>query len=193
MRISATTTPAILIQTEGDEDSLSEIFQAIFSVTGRYRRLPKVEIARIYENRFQSENLYKFCHLKGRKDKKVDKNITLKSDEMKIKKVTSKLRDFWNIIDIWSDRFLNYSMVMVDLFVVAFPSLFRSLLMFHLRICHLSQIYDWQHSVFPLAIDNHIKMSLITYTNVGGWVLSQQWADQCCLPLWVLQNSISGS
>ena len=158
-----------------------------------YLRLPKAEIARIHENRFKLENLYKFCHLKGREDKDRDINITFEHSQMKIKKVTGTFRNFGNMIEIWSNRFLNYTMIMVDFFGVVFPSLFRSLLMFHSKVRHLSQIYNWRHAILPLAIDYHTKITMGTYTNVKDWALSQHWVDQYCLPLWILQNPTIGS
>ena len=189
---AATTTPAALNQTKREEDSIGGISSAILSVAGRYPRLPKAEIARIHENRFKPGNLYKFRHLKGREDKDRHQNVTFENG-MKIMKVTGTLRDFGNTLDIWSDGFLNYSTVLVDFFGVAFPSLFRSLLMFHSKIRHLSRIYDWQNAVLPLAINCHTKITTGTHTDIDAWVLPQQWVDQYCLPLWVLQNPASRS
>ena len=85
---------------------------------------------------------------------------------MIIKKVTGTLHGFRNTIDIWSDAFLNSLMVMVDFFGVAFHSLFRVLLTYHSKVCHLSRIYDWQHTVLLLAIDYYSKITMGTYTNV---------------------------
>ncbi|MCJ1349918.1 hypothetical protein MMC31_008161 [Peltigera leucophlebia] len=178
---------------EEEETSLGEISPIILSVAGRYPGLPKAEIARSHENRFKPENLYKFRHLKGLEDKDRDENITFEHGQMKIKKVTGTLRDFGNSIEIWSDGFLIYAMVMVDFFGVAFPSLFRSLLMFHSKVRQLSGIYDWQHAVLPFAIDYHTEITMGTHTDVEGWALPQHWVDQYCSPLCVLQNPTTGS
>ena len=128
---------------EEEKTFLSEISSIILSVVGRYPGLPKAKIARIHENRFKPENLYKFRHLKSCEDKNRNENITFEHGQMKIMKVTGNFRDFGNTIEIWSDGFLNYAMVMVDFFGVAFPSLFRSLFMFYCKVRHLSIIYDW--------------------------------------------------
>lgn len=196
-RIAALQAPATtldLIRSGRDEDdSLGEISPVIPSVAGRYPGLPKADMTRIHENPFKPENLYKFRHLKGREDKDRDENITFEHGQMKIKNVTGTLRDFGNTIDIWSDGFLNYSMVLVDFFGVTFPSLFRLLLMFYSKIRQLSRIYDWQHAVLPLAIDYHTEITTGAHTNVDAWFLPQYWVDQYCSPLWVLQNPTSGS
>ena len=66
------------IRTREDEEVLiGEISPIFFFIAGRYSGLPKAKIVKIYKNHFKPENLYKFCHLKGREDKNRDKNITL--------------------------------------------------------------------------------------------------------------------
>ncbi len=169
-RIAAIRTPTIpagSIQTRKDkEESIGEISPIIFSVAGRYPGLPKAKIARIYENRFKLENFYNFRYLKDREDKDRAENITFENGQRKIKKITGNLHDFGNTIDNWLDSFLNYSIVMVNFFGVAFPSLFWTLLTDHSKICHLSQIYDWQHVVLPLAIEYHSEITTGIHTKV---------------------------
>ncbi|MCJ1427049.1 hypothetical protein MMC29_004952, partial [Sticta canariensis] len=107
-----------------------------------YHGLPKAEIARIFSNKYRLENLYKLRHLKGRDDKDREENVTIENGVMKLKRATRNLCDFGPSLDTWSEAFLNYSMIMVDFFGVAFPSLFRVLSIFHQKICSLSKIYD---------------------------------------------------
>lgn len=147
---------------------LGEISLIFLSVSGRYLGLPKAKIAKICKNCFKPENLYKFCYLKGRKNRDRNENIIFKYGQIKIKKVTGTFCNFENTINIWPDRFLNYDMVMMYFFRVVFPSFFQSLLIFHFKVRHLSQIYDWQHAVFPLAIDYYTKITIGTYTNIEG-------------------------
>lgn len=125
-----------------EEVFLGEISSIILSMTSRYPGLLKAEIAKIYENCYKLEKFYKFCYLKDRKDKDRDENITFKHSQIKIKKVTCTLCDFRKIINICSDKLLNYTIIMVDLFGVIFFSLFQSFLMFYFKIKHLSQIYN---------------------------------------------------
>ena len=65
--------------------------------------------------------------------------------------------------------------------------------MFHSKVRRLSRIYNWQHAVFPLAIDYNTEITTGTHTDFEGWVLPQHWVDQYCSPLWVLQNQTAGS
>lgn len=130
-------------QTKREEDLLSKISPVILSITRHYPRFFKAEMAYIYENYFKPENLYKFCHLKGCEDKNRDNNITFKNSPIKIKKVISTLCDFRNTIKIWLNNFLNYSIVLIDFFGVAFSFLFRSFILIYAKIRHLSHIYNW--------------------------------------------------
>lgn len=129
------------MEEKDEEVSLSEFSSIILFVASCYPDLPKAKIAQIHENGFKLENFYKFCYLKDYKDKDRDENIIFENDQTKIKKFIGTLRDFGNTIDVWSDDFLNYSMVMIDFFEVAFYSLFWTLLSYHSKIRHLSQIY----------------------------------------------------
>ena len=158
---------------EDKEASIYEISPVIFSIASRYPSLPKAKITQIYKNRFKLKNLYKLYHLKDYEDKDRDENIIFEYTQMTIKKVIATLRNFGNTINIWSDAFLNYSMVMVEFFGVIFLFLFRILLIYHSKICHLSQIYNWQHAVFPLAINYHNEITTEINTNIEAWILPQ--------------------
>lgn len=79
---------------------ISEISFIIFFIVYHYLDLSKVKIVLIFKNRFKSENIYKFSHLKDYKDKDRDKNIIFQYSQMKINKITSTLRDFGNTINI---------------------------------------------------------------------------------------------
>lgn len=72
---------AISTQIKKKEDSINEIFLAIFSIAKCYFGLYlKVKIVRIYKNQFKSKKLYKFCYLKSHKNKNRDENIIFKNN-----------------------------------------------------------------------------------------------------------------
>ena len=83
-----------------EEEPIDVISPAALFVASKHPGLPKAEIARIFANKFCLENLYKLCHLKGREDKDLDENITIKNSMMQLKKVTETLRDFGFIMEI---------------------------------------------------------------------------------------------
>lgn len=96
------------------------------------------------------------------------------------------LRDFGPSLDIWSECFLiNHCMIMLEFFGVAIPILF-SVLQFHAQIGKLRKIYEWQNAILPLAIDYHTKITLSHHTDVGGWILPQDWADLYSSPFHLL-------
>lgn len=181
MQTSATTTSTLRIHTD-EEEPIGEIPQAALLVASRFPGLPKAEIARIFSNKFRPENLYKLRHLKRRKDKDRDENITIENGQMRFKRVTGTLCDFGSTWDIWSESFVNYVMVMVDFFGLSFPSLCRVLLLFYTKIHKLSKVYDWQGAVLPLALDFHTEITTTNHTNIDAWILLQTWIDQYCSP-----------
>ncbi|MCJ1470208.1 hypothetical protein MMC07_008853, partial [Pseudocyphellaria aurata] len=124
-----------------EEEPIGEIPQAALLVSGRYPRLPKTEIARIFANKFRPENLYKLRHLKRREDKDRNENITIEDGRMKLKHVTGTLCNFGTTWDIWCEAFINYSMIMVDFFGITVPTLFCILLLFWTKIWKLIKIY----------------------------------------------------
>ena len=85
---------------------------------------------------------------------------------MRLKRVTGTLRDFGSTWDIWSETFINYTMVMVDIFGLTFPSLCRVLLLFHSKVRKLSKIYERQNAVLPLVIDFHTEITPTNHTDV---------------------------
>ena len=189
--IQSAAATAVVPPTQADEgeESIGEIPPAALLVASHFPGLPRAEISRIFSNKFRPENLYKLRHLKGREDKDQEENVTIEQGVMKIKRATGTLRDFGSSLDIWSEAFINYAMIMGDFFGAAFPSLGRVLLIFHQKIRTLSKIYDWQGAVLPLAIDFHTEVITDNHTNVEAWSLPQTWIDQYCSPQHVLSTS----
>ena len=108
---------------------------------------------------------------------------------MRFKRIIETLRDFGSSIEIWSEAFINYTMVMLNFFNATCSSLGRTLLSFHEKIRKLSKIYEWQKAVLPLAIDFHTEVTTVNHTDTEAWTLSQTWIDQFCTPLHVLSHS----
>ena len=180
---------------ENEEDSLTgEISPAALLVANKYPGLPKEEIARIFTNKFRLQNLYKLRHLQGREDKDQEENIFIKDGRMKLKRASENLRDFGASPAIWSESFLNYSSILVNFFGAPFPLLFYVLLKFHDQILKLSQIYEWQNAVLPLAIDFHTSITTANHTDVEAWAdLSQTWIYQYCTATHTLKGPGIGS
>lgn len=174
-----------------EEEPIGEISPAALLVASRYPGLPKAKIARIFANKFRPENLYKLRHLKGREDKDREENVTIENGQMKLKRVTGTLRDFGTTWDIWCESFINYSMIMVDFFGTAAPTLFRALLLFWTKIRKLGKIYAWQGAILPLAIDYHTEITTGNHTDVDTWILTQDWIDQYCSPDHILSSNPS--
>ena len=125
--------------------------------------------------------------LKGREDKDRDENIAFEHVQMKIKKVTGTLRNFGNTIDIWSDGFLNYSMVMVDFFRSSIPFSVSSAL--DLSIQNSSPQLNIRLAARSTSPSHRLSQQNYngnTYRR-GGLGLAY------CSLLWVLPNPTTGS
>lgn len=163
-----------------EEDWIEESSQETLLVARRYPGLPKAEIALIFSNRFRPRSLHRLRHFDGREEKDHDENTAIKDDCKKTEPVMGTLRDFGSTFGIWSECFINYCMIMMDFFGAAFPTLFRVLLLFHNKIQELSEIYEWQNAVLPLAIDYHASITAGNHTDVKAWTLPQHWIDHYC-------------
>lgn len=120
--IQAGTVTAAAPRVQADEEKpVGEISAATLLVASRYPGLPKAKTTQIFNNKFQPENLYRLRHLKGREDKDREDNVTIENGLMKLKSATGSLRDFGRTWDIWSEAFINYTMIMVDFFDASFP------------------------------------------------------------------------
>lgn len=112
---------------------------------------------------------------------------------MKLKRATGSLRDFGATWDIWSEAFINYTMIMVDFFGVNFPTLCHALLLFWTKIRKLSKIYEWQNAILPLAVDYHTDITSANHTDVEAWTLPQSWIDQYCPPNYIFTTAAPSS
>lgn len=156
-----------------EKKPIGEISLAILLIASRYSGISKAKIARIFANKFPAKNLYKLRHLKERKDKDRDENITIENGLMKLKRVIRTLRDFASIWDIWSESFINYFMIMIDFFDIVFATLHHVLLLYYTKVWKLSKIYKWQTAILPFVIDYHTEITTGNYTDVEAWTLPQ--------------------
>lgn len=148
----------------------------------RYPGIPTAEIARIFANKFRPEHLYKLRQ--GPKYMDWDDDyVIIENGQMKLKRTSGSLRNFGSNWDIWSESFLNYTMILVDFFGPVSPTLFRVLLLFHAQIRKLSKIYEWQNAVLPLALDYHTEITATDHTDTDAWFLPRHWIDAYCSPL----------
>ncbi|MCJ1468533.1 hypothetical protein MMC07_007162 [Pseudocyphellaria aurata] len=167
--------------------SLGEVPQAVRDHPDRFIGLPREEIVKNFRNSFDPINLFRlrfdwhepdfqeYCF-------RVDDDGTIK-----VKRVSCTYKDFGDSVhDIWSEAFLNYSMIMVSLFGSTVPDLHAALSQFHLQVLHLSRIYQWKEAILPLVIDAH--KHIVTYHPLDpkSWVIPEIFRDTYCTPLSVL-------
>ena len=95
-------------------------------------------------------NLYKLRLMRGRDDLYRDQ-IHIDEGTLKMRKVTGSYKDYGTTKTLWSESFLNHTMILMALFGPTIPTLYLALAGFHREIIELSTIYEWQGGVSPKA------------------------------------------
>lgn len=113
----------------------------------------------------------------------------IKNGLIKLKRVTRTLHNFESTWDIRLESFINYYMIIVDFFDIAFPTFHRVFFLFYIKVCKLSKIYKWQIAILPLAINYHIEIITGNHIDIDVWALPQDWFDQYCSPNHILTAS----
>lgn len=109
------------------------------------------EIAKIFANKFRPMNFYKLRHMR-KCDNMYQDQISIKEETLKMRKVTGSYKDYGQDNVLWSEAFLNYAMILIELFGATTPSLHLALHRFHREIINLSTVYKWQRRVLLLAL-----------------------------------------
>ncbi len=75
---------------------------------------------------------------------------------LRLRKTFGTYKDFeMSFYEVWSESFLNYTSIIVSLFAPSTAELNVALNPFYSNILQLSQVYEWQEAVLPLAIEVH--------------------------------------
>ncbi len=143
-----------------EEDHITgDVLTEVMSITLRFAGLPKEEIMMIFQNKFKPINLYRLRHIRGfRFDSLHDQDrICIEDGMLKLRKTEGTNKDFGkSFYEAWADAFHNYTTILVSLFVREVPDLHSALAEFYTNIYKLSQVYEWQEAVLPMAIEAHI-------------------------------------
>ena len=168
-------TPSSSVTVDEDDDTIGELPQEARKVAAAYPGLPRKEIAAIFRGKFIPENLYKLRLLYGRDDIDRTTRFTIGlNGDLQFKRIKGTLKDFGNTPGIWSQGFLNYISIMVDLFGMKVPELHQKLIAYHQRIIELSATYDWSDAVLPLAIEYHTEVVAVNHIDIDAWLLPRE-------------------
>ena len=118
--------------------------------------------------------------------------IHIDEGTLKMRKVTGSYKDYGSTNILWSEAFLNYTMILMALFGPTIPTLYLALAGFHREIIELSTIYEWQGGVLPLALDFHNHVVEGQPTDPTRWAIPAKWQASFCNPLTVLGSDIAG-
>ena len=186
--ISVRARPAAAIE---EDEYAGEIPIEVKALATQFAGLPQGEIAKIFSNRFRPMNLYKL-RLMGGRDDLYREQIHIDEGTLKMRKVTGSYKDYGTSNTLWSEAFLNYTMILMALFGPTIPSLYLALAGFHREIIELSTIYEWQGGVLPLALDFHTHVVEGQPTDPTRWLIPAKWQARFCNPLTALGSDASG-
>lgn len=168
-----------------EDEYTGEIPNEVKAISNQFAGLPQGEIAKVFANRFRPMSLYKLRHMRGREDMYRDQ-IKVEDGTLRMRKVAGSYKDYRRTSVIWSEAFLNYTMIIVALFGATTPNLYLPLAAFHREIMDLSTIYEWQAAVFPLALDFHTYIVEEHPTDTIRWEIPAKWQARFCNPMTTL-------
>ncbi len=102
-----------------DDDFTGEFLPEMQVFTSQFAGLPQGEIARIFSHKFRPMNLYKLLHMKGGDDVYREESIS-----KMVRKAKSTYRDYDTDSLLWSEAFLNESVILFTLFGITNPSVY---------------------------------------------------------------------
>lgn len=115
-------------------------------------------------------NLYKLYLIKGQ-DNLYHDQIHIDKSILKMRKVTGSYKDYGSTNTLWSEAFLNYTIILIAFFEPTISTLYLVLASFYSEIIELSTIYKWQGRVLPLALDFHTHIVESQPTNPSRWAI----------------------
>lgn len=88
--------------------------------------------------------------------------IGIEGEILRLRKTFGIYKDFGkSFYEVWSESFLNYTSIMVTLLAPSMAELNVAFNSCYGNIFQLSQVYEWQKTVFLLAIEVHMHIILL--------------------------------
>ncbi len=122
------------------------------------------------------------------------KQIVIEDGMLRLRKTSGTYKDFgMSFYEVGSESFLNYTSIMVSLFAPSTAELHVALNSFYGNILQLSQVYEWQEAVLPLAIEVHTHIISLQPSDPTKWDIPPAFQGRFCNPLTLLDSSSVGS
>jgi hypothetical protein len=150
------------------------------ALQGLYKKFPGLKhdlIKSILHSKFIPRMLFKLRYAQGINTDRRTQEVLIK-DEVVAK---DYLKDYGRTSSIWTEGFVNYAAISVEVFGAKFPGLHIALSRFMLDIIELEKIYDWQTAVLPLALQFHEELADDGLcSDPSRWTLDRQYVDRFC-------------
>jgi hypothetical protein len=176
-QVSGTARPTVA---SGPGDDFGECF---LSSTERqqvlsFPMIPKKHVIAIARNTFDPGNLPYLENLLV-DDLTSDVTISFEDGKLKQSKNVGKASAI-KTPAIWSKNFITYVRVVSIFHGVQHPRILDKLLEFHNIVVELSQTYDWQKAVLPLALLFHRTALHKGFADLDAWELPANMIDRYC-------------
>jgi hypothetical protein len=161
------------------DDIIGETPPEVLRVCSLVIGVPAKEVIAIFKGTFRPSNLYKLRP--SRRTANDEGLISIVGNSVKIMKAQGDLKDFGTTIAIWSEGFLNYVVIINELFGLKHLGLVSAMLQFHGEIQRLATIYTWTSAVLDLAVDyHHYVAENGTIQNPLSWIVPERWERRFC-------------
>lgn len=155
----------------------------------RFPGLPQGQIVKLFGDKFKPINLYRLYRGRGFRQEEEEDGTHVVNGVLKMKKVGVTYKDYGtSFYDVWSEAFFLYSDILFALFGKTSPDVFSALGKFRTKIHELSQVYERQAAVLPLAMDAHTDILATQPTEAASCAIRQKLQEFHCTPLKVLGN-----
>jgi hypothetical protein len=154
------------------------------SVTRVLQSIPGVNatiVAKIVNNTFSAKDLAGL--LRMAKPIVLEDVVSLNDDRVVTRMPRGyDLKDFGFSCRIWSHAFICYTRVIMALHNAEHSDVVDAMLSFHGEILSLTEAYNWQLGVLPLAIAWHEQVLQVGPLVAGNWKVSPLWRDVYITP-----------
>jgi hypothetical protein len=140
--------------------------------------IPKKHVIAIARNIFDPGNLPYLDNL-ILDDLTADVTISFEDGKIKQSKSVGKASAIKSPT-IWSKNFITYVQVVSVFHGVKYPLVVKKFLEFHNTIVELSQTYDWQKAVLPLALLHHRTALHNGFADLDAWDLPATLINRYC-------------
>jgi hypothetical protein len=142
-------------------------------------------IIAILNNKFDPLNLCKLRPGQAHLDTEKEQSLQVAGGQVTVRKSTAQMKDYGVTPGVWILAFNTYHSIIDVIHGKAYSELTHAILGFVRQVLELSEVYDWQSQVLPMALEHHRLVMAKGVTNADTWPLPAATRDRYCNHLMV--------